>query len=192
VSLLLELSERRPLVFVLHPPTEARLERLGLLSRLRGHERIRLLPLLPHNEFVHLLQGADFVVTDGGSVQEECASLGKPCLLMRSATERRDGLGASVRLSGLSRTAVGEFVDCLETLEAPGVPQAGDPGARSSALRPSGEPGILRTALCDDQRRRRPRRQRPLCAASIRAHPGGIARRSRGDRRRRRHRRHRT
>ena len=137
VSLLLELSERRPLVFVLHPPTEARLARLGLLSRLQGRERIRLLPLLPHNEFVQLLQGADFVVTDGGSVQEECASLGKPCLLMRSATERRDGLCASVRLSGLNRTAVGEFVDHLETLASPREPMVGDPaGAIVDHLRP--------------------------------------------------------
>jgi UDP-N-acetylglucosamine 2-epimerase (non-hydrolysing) len=137
VGLLLELSARRPLVFVLHPPTEARLARLGLLSRLRDHEAIRLLPLLPHKEFVHLLQGADFVLTDGGSVQEECASLGKPCLLMRSATERQDGLEANVRLSGLSRAAVAEFVDHLQTFAPARRPVVGDPvGAIIDHLRP--------------------------------------------------------
>jgi UDP-N-acetylglucosamine 2-epimerase (non-hydrolysing) len=137
VGLLLELAERRPLVFVLHPPTEARLARLGLLPQLRGHERIRVLPLLPHKEFVHLLQGADFVLTDGGSVQEECASLGKPCLLLRRATERPDGLGASVCLSGLRREAVAEFLDHPERLAAARPSATGDPaGAIVDYLRP--------------------------------------------------------
>lgn len=127
VCLILELAERRPLVFVLHPPTEKRLTRLGLLERLRGQEHVLLLPLLPHVDFVHLLQGADFVLTDGGSVQEECASLGKPCLLMRRATERQDGLGTSVHLSKLSREAVLDFVDRLDSGSSDSEPLTGDP-----------------------------------------------------------------
>lgn len=137
VGLVLELAERRPLVFVLHPPTEARLARLGLLSQLRAHPRIHVLQLLPHREFVHLLQGAEFVLTDGGSVQEECASLGKPCLLLREATERPDGLGANVQISGLRREAIPEFMDRLASLVAPGPVAAGDPvGAIIEHLRP--------------------------------------------------------
>jgi UDP-N-acetylglucosamine 2-epimerase (non-hydrolysing) len=46
------------------------------------------------------------VVTDGGSVQEECALLGVPTLLWRRRTERSDGLGANVVLSNYDRVAI--------------------------------------------------------------------------------------
>ena len=45
-----------------------------------------------------LLRGAQFVITDGGSNQEELHYMGKPCLIMRRATERLEGIGKNAIL----------------------------------------------------------------------------------------------
>jgi UDP-N-acetylglucosamine 2-epimerase (non-hydrolysing) len=46
------------------------------------------------------MKRADFVITDGGSNQEECSYLGLPCLILRTNTERVEGLGENVLLMG--------------------------------------------------------------------------------------------
>ena len=61
-------------------------------------------------ETITIRKPGKFVVTDGGSVQEECAYLGKPCLLFRKRTERIDGLGENVCLSGLNPETLRAFV----------------------------------------------------------------------------------
>jgi len=53
------------------------------------------------SDFVVALDGAALVLTDSGGVQEECAALGKPVLVMRSDTEREEAIDAGVaRLVG--------------------------------------------------------------------------------------------
>ena len=72
-------------------------------ARLDENPRIELRPRYTYFDFFALLKRADFVVTDGGSIQEESAYLGIPCLLLRKATEREEGLGANVVLSNYDR-----------------------------------------------------------------------------------------
>lgn len=109
VSLVERLAARWPVRFVVHGPTEEVLARSGVLGRLdaAGVERT---PLLAHQEFVALLAAAPLVVTDGGSIQEECALLGVPTLLWRARTERPDGLDANVVLSRYDPAVVDAFV----------------------------------------------------------------------------------
>lgn len=64
-----------------------------------------------HSEFVILLKHAEFVITDSGGVQEEAALLGIPTLVHRVATERHDGVGRNVVLSGWDLDAVRAFLD---------------------------------------------------------------------------------
>lgn len=111
VTLAERVARERPVIFVLHPPTELVLRKNGGYRRLAEHPAITLRPLLPHAEFVGLLDGADFVVTDGGSIQEECFYLGRPCLLMRMKTEREEGLGANALLSRFDDHIIAGFVD---------------------------------------------------------------------------------
>jgi UDP-N-acetylglucosamine 2-epimerase len=115
----LEAQSRTPVLFVCHPPTEKRLRRSGLWSRLQA-SGIRFLPLMDHGSFVHLIRDAQFIFTDGGSVQEEAAFLGTPCLLLRRATERDDGLERNVVLSGLREEVLREFLDHLENYRGVG------------------------------------------------------------------------
>ena len=109
LEILEELAAAQRLLFILHPPTESQLRRLSLYRRLEENPRIELRPRHTYFDFVSLLEAAEFVVTDGGSVQEESSYLGVPCLLLRKVTERREGLGENVVLSRLDRETIRAF-----------------------------------------------------------------------------------
>lgn len=94
----IQIAKALPLQFVLHPATEARLRHAGLLDRLSGAAGITLRPRMPYTCFMALAGGAEVVITDGGSNQEELSLLGVPTVVMRARTERTDGVGANVIL----------------------------------------------------------------------------------------------
>lgn len=96
-------------VFILHRITEAALRKANLLDRVLSSPGIVAFRRLPYVTFAHVLRGAEFVVTDGGSNQEEAYYLGKPCLLLRHETERIEGLGANVRLMGRDPAMLVDF-----------------------------------------------------------------------------------
>jgi UDP-N-acetylglucosamine 2-epimerase (non-hydrolysing) len=112
------LATTMPVRFVLHAPTERSLRRMGLLGRLVG-AGVAVSPLLSHRAFVHALAAARLVITDGGSVQEECALLGVPTLLWRARTERSDGVGANVVVSGYRPEVVAEVTADPDRLRRP-------------------------------------------------------------------------
>lgn len=61
-------------------------------------------------ELVWLAQHCRFVLTDSGGIQEEAAALGKPVLVMREVTERRESVDAGVsRLVGTTHAAIVEW-----------------------------------------------------------------------------------
>ena len=127
------LADKRPVVFVLHPPTEKRLRALGMFERLQEHPGIRLLPRMPYSTFMALVAKASVVVTDGGSNQEELSLLGVPAIILRARTERTDGLGNSCILEpDLPRGWV-EFIESGEaaSMRRPSVLEAsGSPSGR--------------------------------------------------------------
>jgi UDP-N-acetylglucosamine 2-epimerase len=99
-----------PVRFVQHAPTVSALARTGLHDRLVT-AGVQICDLAPHQQFVQWLAAAPLVITDGGSVQEECALLGVPTLLWRDRTERPDGLGANVVLSHYDPAVIAAFLD---------------------------------------------------------------------------------
>ena len=99
VDAAVNLAERQPVRFVVHGPTWEALRRGGHDARLRA-AGVGLSSLVPHHDFVAMLRAAPLVITDGGSIQEECALLGVPTLVWRRRTERLDGVGANVVVSG--------------------------------------------------------------------------------------------
>ena len=129
LRLVTSLAARGPVVLFLHPPTEAVLRRKGVYRTLAQTPGLRLSPLLPHRDFLAAVKGADFVVNDGGSVQEECYYLGVPCLLMRHRTERLEGLERNVCLSGYDEARIAHFLDHWKDFAAPPVAFATAPSA---------------------------------------------------------------
>jgi UDP-N-acetylglucosamine 2-epimerase (non-hydrolysing) len=100
-------AESYPVVFVLHKPTEAALRRGDLLQAL--DKNVERLPMQEYPEFISLLRNARFVMADGGSIQEECAALRVPLLVLRSHTERADGIGVTAELIGFDENRVRQY-----------------------------------------------------------------------------------
>ena len=119
VEIVEELAREVRVLFILHPPTERQIDRLGFRERLEDHPGIELRPRYTYFDFVDLLEAARFVVTDGGSIQEESSYLGLPCLLLRRATERREGLGENVVLSGFDRDVIRRFAANPDAVRLP-------------------------------------------------------------------------
>lgn len=87
LELLVELSERLPLVFPLHPRTKARIDAAGL-NGLLENARIMVTPPLGYLQLLGLMAEARLVLTDSGGIQEETTALGVPCITLRENTER--------------------------------------------------------------------------------------------------------
>jgi UDP-N-acetylglucosamine 2-epimerase (non-hydrolysing) len=107
VHLVASIAQQRDVTFVTHGPTISVVEpyREQLLQA-----GVRLEPLVPHAVFTRMLARAPFVVTDGGSIQEECALLGVPTLLWRAGTERPDGTASNVVVSRYDERIVERFL----------------------------------------------------------------------------------
>ena len=101
------------LIFVLHPTTRNVLKKndMRLYKRLENNKRIVLKERYPYFEFIKLLNNSEFVITDGGSNQEELSYMGKPTLLFREVTERVEGLGNNVVISNFDWKKVMKFVE---------------------------------------------------------------------------------
>jgi UDP-N-acetylglucosamine 2-epimerase (non-hydrolysing) len=117
VEFLEGIARERKVIFVLHDPTRQQLHRFGLFLRISEHGGIMLSPLVPYLEFVRLLAHADFVVTDGGSIQEECYYLNKACMVLRSTTERVEGLGENALLTDFDLNQMNRFVQVFSSLK---------------------------------------------------------------------------
>lgn len=111
VEMLHYAAEKSRLIFVLHPATEKRLQHTGLYAALQSHPNIELRPRMGYAEFIRLIMKSDFVVTDGGSNQEELSLTDIPVLLMRKATERQEGLERNITLGNYDQATFQSFID---------------------------------------------------------------------------------
>lgn len=110
VEVTLEAQKICPVEFVMHPPTERKLQEDPVNLKRLQEAGVRLSPRKRFSEFIRLLNGAQFVLSDGGSNQEECSYLGVPCLLMRETTERVEGLGENVVMSYFDPEIIQNFL----------------------------------------------------------------------------------
>ncbi len=80
-----------PVIVSVHPRTREKLKAFNVLVDV---ERIKLLVPLGFFDFVSLEKNAKLVLTDSGTVQEECAIFGVPNVTLRDVTERPETLEA--------------------------------------------------------------------------------------------------
>ena len=112
---------------------------------LDGNERIRLTSPIGMTEFHNLLSESYLVLTDSGGIQEEAAALGKPTLILREMSERREELlSGSVKILG---TREKEVYDGISRLLS-------DSKAYSDMCRPNsavtgGASAIIADILCE-------------------------------------------
>jgi UDP-N-acetylglucosamine 2-epimerase (non-hydrolysing) len=110
VGLIIQLAQEFRIHFVLHPATRKRLDSEGLLESLQRAPGVNLSPRLGYRRFLALAAGAECVLTDGGSNQEELAVIGVPTVVMRERTERSDGLGINAIMEADADGGVLEFL----------------------------------------------------------------------------------
>ena len=90
-----------PILFPVHPRTQARLTGLEPIPRLRCTEPLGYL------DFLGLLAQAAVVLTDSGGIQEETTILNVPCLTLRDNTERPVTITSGTnRLAGTTTTGI--------------------------------------------------------------------------------------
>ncbi|UUR08149.1 non-hydrolyzing UDP-N-acetylglucosamine 2-epimerase [Sphingomonas glaciei] len=74
---------------------------------LGGHPRIRLLSPMAHRSMVGAIRSAHILLSDSGGIQEEAPALGIPLLVLRSTTERPEGIASgNSQLVGNDRTQI--------------------------------------------------------------------------------------
>lgn len=129
IEVLAQAARTRKVCLVLHPPTEAKLEAEPESRRRLLDAGVELLPRQPFSRFVHYLSGSDYVISDGGSNQEECFYLGKPCLILRESTERIEGLEGPCLLTRFDPTAIDRFLKDPESFRGPRIQFAESPSS---------------------------------------------------------------
>jgi len=93
-----------PIIVSTHPRTRARMESFGVDV---AHDQIRFLEPFGLFDFITLEKNATCVLSDSGTVQEECCIFGVPNVTLRDVTERPETIecGSNV-LSGAGLAAV--------------------------------------------------------------------------------------
>jgi len=94
----------KPMIVSVHPRTADKLTRFNLTP---GSDRVRLLPPMGFSDFVKLEKNATCVLSDSGTVQEECAIFRIPNVTLRDVTERPETIecGSNI-LSGADPDSV--------------------------------------------------------------------------------------
>lgn len=100
-----------PMIVSLHPRTRSRLESYGI--DLDG-DHVRLMPPLGFFDFVALEEHAFCVLTDSGTVQEECCILRVPAVTIRDVTERPETLECGSNI--LSGAEPDRMVTCVRAM----------------------------------------------------------------------------
>lgn len=88
LQIIRDAASHLPVVFAIHPRTEARYKSHGLYDDLAAVKGLHLLPPQGYFEFLKLMDNARLIITDSGGIQEETTYLQVPCMTFRDTTER--------------------------------------------------------------------------------------------------------
>ena len=83
-------------IWPLHDNTFHHLKKYGLMKKVKEMQNIKITPLVGYSEFIFSLANCKYLITDGGSIQEESLVFKKPCILLRKKTERQEGLTTGI------------------------------------------------------------------------------------------------
>ena len=101
-----------PVIFPMHPRTR------GIITKekLKVPKSIQIIEPVGYLDFLELISQAHSVMSDSGGIQEECAALDVPCLILRNETEWTylTDIGKNV-LIGTDRKEVSKFVETYFT-----------------------------------------------------------------------------
>jgi UDP-N-acetylglucosamine 2-epimerase (non-hydrolysing) len=106
------------IIWPLHENTEYYLKKYNLMNKVKSMENIKIIPLADYETFIFMLANCKYLVTDGGSIQEESLVFKKPCILLRNLTERQEGLFSGINfLTKLNIEKTKEIIRKIENNE---------------------------------------------------------------------------
>lgn len=108
-SILANIPDNMDCVFLIHDLSAKFIESISGIIPQKVIKRIIKTGRLPYKDFMHVIHGAECMITDGGSNQEETYYMGKPCLIVRNRTERIEGLGSNAVLSYENKHIIRNF-----------------------------------------------------------------------------------
>jgi len=100
-----------PVIVSTHPRTQKRMEEFDILA---GNKKIHFMPPFGFFEFITLERNALCVLSDSGTVQEECAIFKVPSVTIRDVTERPETIECGSNL--LSGTETETVVECVRSV----------------------------------------------------------------------------
>ncbi len=111
---ILQIVNKFPLVEIVYPVHPNPNIKEIIYNKLQNHSQIKLVEPLGYEELVNTMQQCYLVLTDSGGLQEEAPALNKPVLVMRTETERPEGIKAGVaKLVGVETKDIVESVSEL-------------------------------------------------------------------------------
>lgn len=107
--------ESKPNLYLVFPMHLNPLIREITFKILKDFERKILLEPLSYLEFIAVMDGAEYIMTDSGGIQEEAPSLGKPTLILRDTTERPEAISSgTAKLVGTDYQEIIKYMKLLE------------------------------------------------------------------------------
>ncbi len=119
VDLIVDVAKSHHVIFVLMPTTIELLEKDTTSKQRLISAGVELKHRMPFKQFTELLHGATFILSDGGSNQQECHYIGKPCLVLREITESIEGIGASCVIAKFNPEIIKDFLSNYRNFNRP-------------------------------------------------------------------------
>lgn len=98
------------IVFTMHTTTAERIKGYGF-DHLLENKYIQVIQKQPYFDFMAIVKNADYIVTDGGGLQEDSFFLGVPVIVHRERTERQEGIGLNASISRMDVSKVADFLN---------------------------------------------------------------------------------
>ncbi len=103
-------------IWPLHDNTAHFLRRYGFAGEINKMKNIETTPLTDYQHFLFLIANCEYLVTDGGSIQEESLVFKKPCIILRKKTERQEGFATGINfLTKLNANYAGKIIKEIES-----------------------------------------------------------------------------
>jgi UDP-N-acetylglucosamine 2-epimerase (non-hydrolysing) len=103
-------SHKTPVVFTEHSTTWEKIRNYGFEHYLKK-DGLVVIHKQPYFNFMEIVRNSEYIVTDGGGLQEDAYFLGIPTIVHRKVTERQDGIGFNAELSHLDIKKVVNFLN---------------------------------------------------------------------------------
>ncbi len=110
VKLVESVAQKYKVTYIIHKTSENQLKQYGLYEKLQTNKNIKLTEYLDYVNFMSLVKNCEFVLSDGGGLQEETYFLNVPCLILRNRTEREIGLNETSMLSKFDDEKINYFL----------------------------------------------------------------------------------